>query len=278
MAMEVECVDYGPETVDLDHENASAADIVNGDGQTPANFDQRVADARNAGGNAWDGIDDVQGKLAEIRDGDNQEESTDDPTDEFDDAEFTDVDMNEQREQAEHAHAIEVADAKEEHFDLAVRRSEAEANLKELKADEKAALKNLKNLLRRGPNYPQPPDKIAKAVKEGGERSAIQVDDPNADESWKAIPTSSLLEGIKGMGDKKVEAVIALAPTLGDMEELRAQAGIAHKPFASVLPRGVGGTLADELEERVLDAVAKHCAARDTTDPPTADPSPDTDH
>ena len=269
MAMEVEYVDYGPETVDLDHENVSAADIVNGDGQTPANFDQRVADARNAGGNAWDGIDDVQGKIDEIREGDNQEECTDDPAD---------VDMNEQREQAEHAHAVEVADAKEEHFDLAVRRSEAEANLKELKADEKAALKNLKNLLRRGPNYPRPPDKIAKAVKEGGERSAIQVDDPNADESWKAIPTSSLLEGIKGMGDKKVEAVIALAPTLGDMEELRAQAGIAHKPFASVLPRGVGGTLADELEERVLDAVAKHCAARDMTDSPDADPSPDTEH
>lgn len=262
MAMEVEYVDYGPETVDLDQENVSAADIVNGDGQTPPPI-----------ANQEESADETDETTTLVDDG-----TTDDPADEFDNAEFTDVDMNEQREQAEHAHAIEVADAKEEHFDLAVRRSEAEANLKELKADEKAALKNLKNLLRRGPNYPRPPDKIAKAVKEGGERSAIQVDDPNADESWKAIPTSSLLEGIKGMGDKKVEAVIALAPTLGDMEELRAQAGIAHKPFASVLPRGVGGTLADELEERVLDAVAKHCAARDMADSPTADPSPDTEH
>jgi hypothetical protein len=166
--------------------------------------------------------------------------------------------MQERRLLAEQQHQIEISAAKEDHFSLAVKRSELENELKDIKADEKAALRNLRNLIKRGPNYPQPKSKIDEAVATGGERSAITVDDPAADDTWKLIPTSTIIDGIKGMGAKKAEAIISLAPTLGDLEELRAKAGIAHKPFATVLPKGVGGGMADELEERILDTTAKH--------------------
>jgi len=161
---------------------------------------------------------------------------------------------------AERAYEIEISSAKEDHFTLAVNRSNLEAELKDAKADEKAALKNLKNLLRRGPNYTKPVSKVEEAIAQS-EPSAIQVDDANADTTWKQIPTSQIIDGIKGMGAKKAAAIIERAPTLGDLEELRAAASLAHKQFKELLPKGVGSAMADEMEERILTAVGKHCAA-----------------
>lgn len=167
------------------------------------------------------------------------------------------------RADAERIFELEVTEAKNEHCEAAIRRTEAETEFKQARADEKAALKALRALLRRGPAYPEQ-NRIQQAAKEGGQRSAIVVDDPSADDSWKAIPTLQVLQGIKGMGDKKAEAIYELAPTLGDLEELRAQAGLLHKPFASVLPRGIGGNLSDEIENKIIDAVTKHTMHRQT--------------
>ena len=170
------------------------------------------------------------------------------------------IDETQQKLLAERAYEIEISSAKEDHFTLAVNRSNLEAELKDAKADEKAALKNLKNLLRRGPNYAKPVSKIDEAIAQS-EPSSIQVDDANADTTWKQIPTSQIIDGIKGMGAKKAAAIIDSAPTLGDLEELRAAASLAHKQFKELLPKGVGSAMADEMEERILTAVGKHCAA-----------------
>lgn len=159
---------------------------------------------------------------------------------------------------AEATHLHNISEAKEGYSSLALRRSELESELKDLKADEKAALRGLSNLIARGPNYPQPKSKIDEAVAAAGERSAIVVDDPNEDKTWMLIETASILDGIKGMGGKKAEAIISLAPTLGDLEELRAKAGLAHKPYSSVLPKGIGENLADEIQERVYLAMKRH--------------------
>lgn len=246
MAMEIEVADVSPSTEPADGAIAaglSAADIVNGDGVTSTASSQ--------------GSVPVEPEPEEIT---STLVDTDD--DESTSTTLPEINLEEQRRLAESAFEIELAEAKESHSAAAILRSECESELKEAKADEKAALKKVQNLLNRGPSYPQQITKIEQAVANDKDSpSAIQVDDANADVTWKLIPTSSLIEGIKGMGDAKAEKIIDLAPTLGDLEELRAAAGKAHKPFASVLPKGIGRNMADELEERILTVVSKHCLA-----------------
>lgn len=168
------------------------------------------------------------------------------------------ISLEQRRLLAEQQHQMEVSAAKEDHFSLAVKRSELENELKDIKADEKAALRNLRNLIKRGPNYPQPKSKIDDAVATAGEPSAIQVDDVNADTTWRELSLAPLLGGIKGLGHKKLDALLELCPTIGDWEELRAKAGVAHKPVSDVLPKGIGGSITDEIEERVYLAIKKH--------------------
>jgi hypothetical protein len=165
------------------------------------------------------------------------------------------------RREVEERHERDIAEHKETHTIASLAREQAEAIYKDAKAEEKSALSALSNLIRRGPQYPPDPSQasaIDQAVSSGGERSAITLDDPDADQSWRAITTLSLLDGIKGLGDKKRDAIISLAPTLGDLEELRGKASIAHKQFSEVLPKGVGSSLADEIEERICSAMTKH--------------------
>ena len=75
--------------------------------------------------------------------------------------------------------------------------------------------------------------------------------------SWRDTPTAKLLEGLKGLGAKKLEAIIEVAPTAGKLESLRGEASMEHKAFKDVLPKGCGETLADEIENRLVDHVAK---------------------
>lgn len=179
--------------------------------------------------------------------------------------ELSEAEIAEQRARAEQQYEAALAEAKDELSTLALARAATEVELKELKASEKAALKELKALISRGPIYPEVKTeqqaKIESAVANDKQSpSAIVVDDPNADTTWMQIKTKDVIQNIKGMGDKKLTAICELAPTLGDLEELRAAAGKAHKPFASVLPKGVGGSLADEIEEAICTAGWKHQA------------------
>lgn len=75
--------------------------------------------------------------------------------------------------------------------------------------------------------------------------------------SWRDTPTAKLLEGLKGLGAKKLEAIVEVAPTAGALEALRGEASMDCKPFKDVLPKGCGETLADEIENRLVDHVAR---------------------
>lgn len=239
MSWEIDYVDDATEVYATDNpadsEQAAAAKIVNGDGM----------DGGDTGSGDTDSSDLDVITAADLGD-DNQPEAEADP------ATLAAEDV------AREKHDLEISTAKEEHFSLAVRRSELENELKEIKAEEKAALKYLKNLIRRGPVVPEPESKIDQAVAAADNPMASHVDDPNADMTWRQTPTSALLEGIKGLGTKKAEAIIDLAPTFGDLEDLRGKAGLAHKSFASCLPRGIGSNMADAIEDRIVEFGTKY--------------------
>jgi hypothetical protein len=83
----------------------------------------------------------------------------------------------------------------------------------------------------------------------GGETKAAEADD------WRDLSTEKLLEGTKGLGAKKLEAIIELAPTAGQLEDLRGQASMAYKSFKEVLPKGCGESMADEIEKKLEDHI-----------------------
>lgn len=234
MALEIEYADVATDTF-TERPEADPVDMINGDGNADALLTPLASSTSPLA---------EESQSISQEGGIGQEEDHEEMT-------LSEAEQFHQECVAEEHHKIEVAAAKEEHFSLAVKRSELENELKDIKADEKAALRNLRNLIKRGPNYPQPKSKIDEAVAAAGEPSAIVVDDPSADDTWKQVATSEIIDGIKGLGGKKAEAIISLAPTLGDLEELRAKASLVHKPFGSVLPRGIGGGMADEIEDRI---------------------------
>ena len=255
MALEVEYVDMDSFENVVAHD-ADPADLVNGDGSSGDEPRDNQADDSQP---RYDKDNDNSNQKAEQATGFTPLVVVDpDGTVQKLTDHMAQISLQDKRLQAEQQHEIEVAAAKEDHFSLAVKRSELENELKDIKADEKAALRNLRNLIKRGPNYPQPKSKIDEAVATAGEPSAIQVDDANADITWRELSLAPLLDGIKGLGAKKLEALLELCPTIGDWEELRAKAGVAHKPVSDVLPKGIGGSITDEIEERVYLAIKKH--------------------
>lgn len=76
-------------------------------------------------------------------------------------------------------------------------------------------------------------------------------------DAWRHVITANLpLETIKGLGDKKRDALIAAAPTIGELEDLRAKAG--GKGMHTVLPEGFGKKISGELENRLIDWLTIH--------------------
>jgi hypothetical protein len=73
------------------------------------------------------------------------------------------------------------------------------------------------------------------------------------DNAWREVTTSTLLEGMSGIGQKKLDALIAIAPTAGHLEDLRGEASLAHKHFKEVLPKGFGEKIVDVIEEALLE-------------------------
>lgn len=74
------------------------------------------------------------------------------------------------------------------------------------------------------------------------------------DQSWRDVPLTELFaEPIKGIGQKKKEALIELCPTIGAFEDLRARVGKDAATLSELLPDRLGPDAASELEERVLD-------------------------
>lgn len=94
------------------------------------------------------------------------------------------------------------------------------------------------------PKLPQPAIADSKAAEAEG------------DNAWRNVPTTELLAGLKGMGKKKLESLIDVAPTSGHLEDLRGEASKAYMSFKEMLPAGFGGKIADAIEERLIDCVA----------------------
>lgn len=105
--------------------------------------------------------------------------------------------------------------------------------------------------------HPLPVDPNAKKEEEKPSEPEAESDDGQTDDSWRDKPTGELLDGVNGFGAKKRDALIDVAPTAGDLEDLRGQASKAHKSFREVLPNGFGQKLADAIEDRLIDHVAK---------------------
>ena len=76
--------------------------------------------------------------------------------------------------------------------------------------------------------------------------------DGDGADDWQGVPTADLtLDAIKGFGGKLIEKIIAAAPTLGQLEELRAGEG----GLQSI--QGMGREKADRLEEHILDYLSQ---------------------
>lgn len=98
-----------------------------------------------------------------------------------------------------------------------------------------------------------------------GVSSVAPSQDPDA---WRKKPTAELLEGIKGIGKKKLEALVELAPTVGELEDLRGKCGGV---FKSVLPKGFGEAAADAIEDALLE-YTKTIPVPESDDPKDAEP------
>jgi hypothetical protein len=133
-------------------------------------------------------------------------------------------------------------------------------SLKEAQAERKQCLSDLMDGERNGPELPKKPECISYAdflkMKEAAGNDPIAIagtinKEPNQDEDWKSVPTAKIFEGetIKGLGPKKIEAVCDVAPTLGELEELRNQASLKHLHFCKMLPKGIGEELADAIQD-----------------------------
>jgi hypothetical protein len=84
---------------------------------------------------------------------------------------------------------------------------------------------------------------------------AASTPSADTDQSWRKVTIDQLnLSDIKGFGKKKREALAEVAPTLGDLEDLRAQAGAMG--LQSVLPNGFGQKICDEIEDKIISWLA----------------------
>ena len=97
--------------------------------------------------------------------------------------------------------------------------------------------------------------------------------DPDA---WRSIPAAKLFEkGIARVGQKKIEAFLDLCTTIGEVEDLRAEAARANIPFKDKLPKGWGNAAVDAIEERLLTVLAENRPAE--PEPTKADSGPITE-
>ena len=93
---------------------------------------------------------------------------------------------------------------------------------------------------------------------------------PAESNEWRDYLTVDLLKGVTGLGPKKLDAITELAPTAGKLEDLRGQASMAYKTFKEVLPKGCGDNVADQIENRLIEHIAK-CSAAFDVEPREAD-------
>lgn len=78
--------------------------------------------------------------------------------------------------------------------------------------------------------------------------------------TWQSLPTRELLTSngrITGLSETKLAAICEQVPTVGALETIRGEASKEHRPFADLLPKGIGETVAGRIEERLIEWIAK---------------------
>lgn len=101
------------------------------------------------------------------------------------------------------------------------------------------------------PELPDHPDQDA---------AAESIRDTDQDDiAWRSVPITDLdLDQIKGLGQKKQEALIDLCPTIGDLEDLRARVGRDAASLPELMPRGIGRAACDQIEELLLEWLGRY--------------------
>jgi hypothetical protein len=149
----------------------------------------------------------------------------------------------------------------------------AEENLDEAKEEAKLAkatlnlaIANQKHFTSKGVQYrkkplPQPIATPAKTIAliessvEGSQETKTEetkaVPAPIPESEWRAWETETILDGIEGLGAKKRETLIEHFPTFGKLMDARTEAGKEHVSFHSLLPKGIGESIATELINRM---------------------------
>ena len=129
------------------------------------------------------------------------------------------------------------------------RLEELKENVKEIKAELKTEIQNLRKLSQaKHENRPLFPV----------DEKPIAADDVSRQSyEWESQPIEKLLEPpIAGMGQKKIDALIDQVRTVGEFEKLRAEVGRDFDHLSKLLPKGFGEKLADEIENRQLEFIA----------------------
>lgn len=253
---------------------ADVADFVNGDGDTEADTDSPSLDVDIAIEVKNDPLGSSYVNIADTPDDDIDAEiqAYDLATAAHHDPEFAEIFNNwlGERERWEDqctkirwSHRMKLDDLKSEIVILSKKIEDLRQLTKEAKAEYKQCLSDLMDGEKKGPELPKKPECItyerflelkeqaSESGGEGGEVKPLALYQPNQDEEWKSVPTSRIFEGktIKGLGKKKIEAVCDVAPTIGELEELRNQASLKHLHFCKMLPKGIGEELADAIQD-----------------------------
>ena len=121
----------------------------------------------------------------------------------------------------------------------------------------KEVLDEYTRLQLRGPDYPEKKQPVVEAAAEetSQENDPYIQRVPNESEDWRSIKTESILEGIKGLGEKKRDAILSDFPTLGHLQDARVEASKEWKTFKDKLPKGCGEKLAQRIEDAMLDLI-----------------------
>lgn len=173
----------------------------------------------------------------------------------------------------------DVAYAKERFTNASMHVSELESQVKSLKSDLKDARETMEEaydslieLQERGPEQPKPapsstPQATESAAPQPGTPTASgQAPEPKEDNAWRNEPLTSLgLDKIDGLGKKKLEALMEAVPTMGAFVDLQSQAGAMG--VHTLLPKGLGRKIADELEERQVEWLKQYWAKSAVQEP-----------
>ncbi len=85
-----------------------------------------------------------------------------------------------------------------------------------------------------------------------------ETDETAVPAGWRALSTKRLLAGVKGFTAKKLETLVELAADVGGLEDLRGEASKSNKEFHEVLPKGFGKTVAQTIEDKLVEHIAKY--------------------